>query len=281
MKVVALCKTFGGHEWVQAMAYSIYDHVDNIVFVNSDVSWTGARGNKCRGEIEKIEDKQNKIRVLEFDTHNQMAQVMYGYNYIQDKLPCDYVMLIDTDEVWDGNQLIQAKEFLAKNPEKIAYRTRMYTYLKTPFYRVSPVEPLLPVSFVNMKQGNLGGLPRACDLPYIRTTGRNERDIFFHHFVYVRENFNSVLEKIISSHVSEEKNYADMSVWIPEVWNRLPDIDNFYKTKGIHPGIGFAKNWRNLAQVVLADLPEILQTKRFSIMEKFIDEAVADKNLCA
>ena len=70
MKITELCKTFRGDECLEAMIRSIYDYVDHIVFVNSEISWkhnikgnTQNEGNTCKDIIKRlmIEEKLNKI----------------------------------------------------------------------------------------------------------------------------------------------------------------------------------------------------------------------------
>lgn len=271
MKIVALCKTFGGEEWIEAMTRSIAPFVEKIVFVNSDVSWTGRRGNSCKREIQRmlsITDIRSKIISLNHNTIDQHDQVMFGYKFIRQNFPkTKYVMLIDTDEVWNNYDLSQAIRFLEKNPGKEAYRCNIYTYIKSPLWRVEPIEPLKPVVFVRSDLECLGISARACSLPYVIMQNENREPIFYHHYVYVRKDFNTILEKIISSHVSEQTQYTDMSVWIPEVWNNLPRKPSHLE--GIHPAIGFQKNWNNLTEIAESEMPRILREINFPIVEQF------------
>lgn len=283
MKIVALTKTFAGEEWIKPMTLSIYPYVEKIVFVNSEISWTGRKGNTCKQAIDGFKNRkkrwnrrkgswiysddcidiENKIVSLNYDTINQLEQCLYGYEYIQRNHPCDYVMLIDTDEVWDSQDLENAIQFLKENPGYQAYRSSVYTYIKSPYWRVSPIEPLKPVCFIKADLSDLGNNARCCGLPSI--VMKNEKgDIPYHHYVYVRDNFNIVLEKIISSHVSEEALYEDMSKWIPEVWNRLPDVKG-----GFHPAIGYKRNWLEIETIGQDKLPKVLKERTFPIMEKF------------
>lgn len=288
MKIVALVKTFAGEEWIKPMTLSIYPYVEKIVFVNSEISWTGRKGNSCKQAIYKMigtalskeerqhrqrnklplifqsgMDVENKIVSLNYNTINQLEQCLYGYEYIKRNFPCDYVMLIDTDEVWDAQDLENAIQFLKENPGYEAYRSGVYTYIKSPYWRVSPVEPLEPVCFIKSNLSDLGNNARCCGLPSI-TMKNDLGKIPYHHYVYVRDNFNIVLEKIISSHVSEEALYEDMSRWIPEVWNKLPNVNG-----GFHPAIGYKKNWFGIETIEKDKLPKILREKNFPIMEKF------------
>lgn len=268
MRLIALCKTWGGGEWVRAMAMSVAPYVDKIVFVNSEVSWIGRKGNTCKAEIAKLRELGDKIVSLDFDTTNQTEQIQYGLDYIKQTFQCTHLMLIDTDEVWDSVDMEKAVAFIKSNPDVGGYQARMESYIKSPFYRIIPPETNTPTCFVSMSR--LIPNRRSNTLLGIRAGHIKPRvlipDVKFHHFAYVRNDFNTVLEKIFTSHVSEDTRYTDMSVWIPEVWNRLPDAK---VNGGFHPLIGHHHYWQGIAQVTKHDLPQILQTNSLPIMIKY------------
>jgi len=121
-----------------------------------------------------------------------------------------------------------------------------------------------PVCFVKPNLETLGDKARACDLDYFLI-----RDVWFHHFSHVRLNFNRVLEKIMTSHIWEQFEYADMSKWIPEVYNKLPEWNKKLYPDGFHPNNDFRHNWKGIKVVERAQLPEILRKYKFKIMERF------------
>lgn len=257
MNIVALYKTFRGEEFLEASIRSIYDRVHKIVLVNSEISWTGRKGNTCKEVIKKFVDTENKLISIDCDTSNQLEQCDIGFQYIKYHFDCDFVMLIDTDEVWDNKNLDSAIKCLEDDPRHdVVYRVGIYTYIKSPYYRVTPIEPLKPVVFVSTKRNYLGSSQRCHGLESVTMQTKDKLSIFYHHFVYVRKDFNTVLEKIISSHVSENREYQDMSEWIPQVWNRLPRLQGKWKD-GFHPAIGFQGHWSKLEKVELKSLPEV------------------------
>jgi hypothetical protein len=275
MNIVALCKTFRGQEWIKPMTMSIYPYIKNIVFINSEISWTGRQGNLCKDHILELmqtlpDGKNGKIISLDHDTIDQFEQCMVGYNYIKENLEADIVMLIDTDEVWNDHDLQVCIDYIKRHPNHSTYKNNVYTYIKSPLYRVSPPEPLEPVSFVQVDLPDLGKHARACDLPtqLILDEGDENKRLFYHHYVYVRDEFNTVLEKIITSHASEHRYYQDMGVWIPEVWNSLPYIQGHWK-EGFHPAIGFKVNWKDLDKIKRSQMPRVLRENNFPILRKF------------
>jgi hypothetical protein len=252
------------------MIRSIYNYVDKIIFVNSELSWNGRRGNTCKKEISRIKtvmDRYDKIISLSFDTINQFEQCMYGYLTIKNNFKCDYVMHIDTDEIWDDDNLQRAIKFIQKNPRHKAYRSHIYTYIKSPLYRVTPIEGLKPVVFTSSALPDLGQSDRSCDMPYILMDD-NKGPILYHHYVYVRHSFNTVLEKIITSHVSENVEYQDMSKWIPEVWNKFPNIEGHW-LEGYHPHRDFKRNWMGVDQITKDQMPPVLKKHNYPILEQF------------
>jgi hypothetical protein len=264
--IVALVKTFRGEEFIRAMTLSIYPHVDKIVFVNSALSWTGGKGNTCYEEISKMmkeDGLKDKIISMECTTTDQLQQCDYGYQWIKKNLEADYVMLIDTDEVWDNENMIRAKAFIEMNPSHLSYRSHIYTYIKSPLYRLDPIEELEPVVFVNTKLPNLGISFRSCDIPFVRIP-----DVIFHHYVHVRKNFNTVLEKIVTSHSSESEQYQDMSEWIPQVWNKLPQVEGTWR-EGFHPNVKYKGNWKGIREISRKEMPAVLLDNYFPILEQF------------
>lgn len=263
MHITVLCKTFRGDEFLEPMALSVAPFVDKIVFVNSEISWTGRQGNTCKPVIEKLkgEGLKDKIISLDFNTNSQKEQVDYGFNYIRKHIPYDYLLLQDSDEVWDYKDLEKAINYIKDNPQYSIFRTRMYTYIKSPFWRVYPIEQLKPIVFVSNTINGLGEASRGHD--YHKEAHALPPDIYLHHFVYVRKDFNTVLEKIISSHASENAEYRDMSRWIPEVWNNLPEVKDF------HPAKGFAHCWHEIMVVPKAMLPCIFNEREFDIIKRF------------
>jgi hypothetical protein len=275
MNLVALCKTFRGDEWLLPMTLAIYPYISKIVFVNSEISWSGRHGNHCKkviNEMKETIDPDDKIISLDFDTINQFEQDWHGYKWIEENLNADYVMLVDTDEIWDDHDLKVAKNHIEMHPEFDTYKTNIYTYIKSPLYRVDPIEPLQPVSFIRMGLEDLGGHARCCDPKFkarlVLDEGDSNSKIFYHHYVYVRNEFNTVLEKIITSHVSEHRYYYPMDVWIPEVWNKLPNLEGIWKT-GFHPAEKFRRNWKGVKEISPDVMPRILRVENFPILKQF------------
>ena len=257
MKIIALYKVWSGEEWLEPSVLSILPYVHKIVLLTSNISWIGGKNNPSLPIISNLIAKyRNQILHINHDEIDQIKHCQYGYDYIRRNIPCDYIQLIDSDEVFSKKDFEIIIDFLSKNTKHNIIKINMFTYIKSPFYRIDPIEPLKPICFINAKKIiDLGKSSRACSLRPIFTIP----DAYFHHFVFVRHSFNKVLEKLIQSHISENQLYYNMNKWIPEVWNKLPDYNREMFPTGFHPAIGFCSNWKNIRKITLDELPVILR----------------------
>lgn len=270
MKIIALMKTWSGQEWLKACVESIYNYCEKIVLLTSNISWIGAKDNPSIPiikEIQECHDINKKVIHINHDEPDQLKHCMYGYKYIQDNLACDYIQLIDNDELWDKQNYEKAIYYLKKEPGYKAYRTQMYTYIKSPFYRIDPIEALKPVCFIKPDLKDMGLEPRGCAIKPFYTM----QDVYCHHFVMVRQYPNNVFEKLIQSHITEKQPYERLDKWIPIVWNNIPNVPTSWTQQrgGFHMAIGYGKNWKGIKQVNLADLPEVLHNRRYPEILQF------------
>lgn len=266
LKIIALCKTFSGEEFVGAMIDSIYNQVDKIVFVHSDTSWTNKKGNTVKEVVKKWKsekDNLDKIVNLEWDCINQIEQYEYGYNWIKNNLKSNFIMLVDTDEIWDEEDLIRAKEYLISNRMYNAFTVNMYTYIKSPFYRLKNIEPCKPTIFIRNSCNSIKGVrgnkivPRLC-----------LKNIFMHHFTYVRKDFNSIIEKIMASTKADGLNTIDLNKWITEKWDKLPDSS----ITNLHTSKGFEHYWLGVKKISKEELPKVFQKNSYPIIEQYLKE---------
>lgn len=264
MKFIALYKTWQGEEFVTASLESIYNFVDKIVMVHSDVSWTGSEGNTVEPAVNEWaaeNDTHGKIVNLYGSFTDQNKQYNFGLKYIHETFKFDFIMLVDTDEVWTSDQLERCKVYLERFGRRCdVFTTSLYTYVKTPFYRIVPQEMCRPTVFITPKIKEFTGargwdiVPRA----YIKKTD-------FHHFTFVRSSEEKVKEKLINSSVGDgsgiDQGQPLVENWWEDKWEKMPFVDEFhYQQK-------FAKVWKGLECITLQDLPESVRSK--AIMSKF------------
>lgn len=260
MHVVALYKTWDGEEWLEASLSSIYDHVDEIVMVHSELSWLGERGNTCREPAMRWSDEndtQGKVHHVDVECTSQEHQYARGIEYIRQHIPeCDVVMAIDTDEVWEEQYLTNAKRQVAaaKFP---AYRCDMHSYLKTPFYRVHPPYGQPTVFFRDFDL--LTQSPRGCRAEHVDML----EDVWFHHYTYVRKSRADVERKIAQSCKADGGERIAIN-WLERVYDRLPegqDLHAFQRWKHV---------WRQVISIWWSDLPAPVRECEF--MKQFWPE---------
>lgn len=253
MKIISLTKTFSGNEFIIPAIKSLYNFVDKFVFVNSDTSWTGKIGNTVKPIIEtwqKDNDTENKIVHFDCNLKTQRDQYTVGYRYIRENFDADWIMIFDTDEVWDFMNIERAKKLLSNSFNYNAIAANMHTYIKSPLYRVVPPEFCKPTVFIR---------PIFHDLIGIRGNGVTpkffDEGLFFHHFTYVRYNEEDVFEKIKTSLLGDQEDVpatklVNMKKWVIDKWNKMPRAYNFHTTKH------FEKSWHRLKTIGIQDLPE-------------------------
>jgi len=251
MKIVGLCKTYSGHEFVTAAIEELYGFLDKMVFVHSEISWTGQIGNTVKPVIkewEKENDKDSKIIHLHSNVKSQEEQYKLGYEYIVNVLKPDWIMLFDTDEVWDYMNLNIARKLLKDCVEYNSIASVMHTYLKSPLYRVFPPEYCEPTVFVRPILPYLMGIRGNKVMPRLRS------NMFFHHFTYVRDNEQDVFDKIQTSLLGDREdvpqiNLVDIEKWKKEKW------DNILTAKDLHTTKAYESSWKECRKISVGELP--------------------------
>ena len=251
MKIVSLTKTWRGSEWAIAALKSNYAHIDKAIFVHSEVSWTGEAGNDVRAETErwcKDHDKENKVININFDSESQADQYNHAIEYAEKNLEFDWFMVSDTDEVWDDDNWGRALRYLnGASPDTNGFTVRMFTFIKSPFFRIEPMDSCQPVTFIRKGVKYNGN----------RFSDTNPRkameDVFFHHFSGVRKRLDLVIQKHTVSSKVENTALHNMDEWVLTKWNYLP-----YATR-IHPNSEFSGTWERVVVVPLESLPKAAQ----------------------
>lgn len=257
LRIVAIIKTFRGDEFAVASLESIYHHMTKIVYVHSNVSWTGQKGNTVAPLIEawkKQYDVADKIVNLYFDSADQNAQYQHALEYAKKHCQYDYKLLIDTDEVWDRQSIAAAIEHAAAHPERDGWYVNMHTYIKSPFYRIEPIDRCKPAVLIKKGLGINGvrGVmtPNSELLPH---------PIVMHHFCAVRKSLSLVWEKHTNSCSTEAEPMVPKEFWVKNVWNKLPNAEDLLPLKRHRSA------WKRVRQVTLDELPEALRGDPFTL----------------
>jgi hypothetical protein len=252
MNIWAVCKTFRGEEFAQASLESIYEHVSGILYVHQDIGWTGKEGNTVRPIVSKVADPKKKIHhivIKEKSSQNdQYNEAIAWLQAMKEKI--DYVQLIDTDEVFDEKTWPMIKSELVKNEQRdkpfAALRCHMYSYIKSPFFRIYPEEPLCPIIMVRWAEIKKDVID--CRGSTIEPSATMD-GVYFHHFCSVRKSLSVVWEKHESSCGIENEPVVPKDEWVRTVWNKLPDAENLL------PLQRYRSAWREVKPVPISDLP--------------------------
>jgi hypothetical protein len=151
----------------------------------------------------------------------------------------EWLMLIDTDEVWDAPVLDKLIKGLDRIPENAnAVCCKMETYIKDEKYRIYPPEPLMPTVMVRSRVPGLSGTRGNMITPrgYVKGT-------YFHHYTYVRENEREVFNKIVRSHLGDRLRPVDLDKWRVEKWDKIPNCTD------LHPTEGYEHCWKGVRVV--------------------------------
>lgn len=250
MKLVALYKTWDGGEFVDASLVSIYDHVDAIVMVHSEVSWLGERGNTVKPAAVawcEEHDKVGKVHHLDVEISNQEEQYAAGVEYLKRHDLGDVVMVVDADEIWESQYIENARRQIHDDPYP-AYRCNMHTYLKTPFYRVNPPYGS-PTVFLTVPE-LLTESPRGSRAP-----AKQLSDVWMHHYTYVRESRELVERKL---HQSAKGDGGERVVknWMSGVYDRLPE------GKNLHAFSRWRHVWERIEKITYSDIPPAMRSAK-------------------
>ena len=258
MKIVSLYVAFQGHDFVKASIDSIYNHVDKIVFAQSNIGWKGTP-DKAKNTVfpvvkkwKEINDYADKIINIHGDWGDQLSHYNAGVEYIRKNIKCDYIHIIDTDEIYDDENLIKAKKYLiADNGKHDSFSCRINTYVKSPFYQVNPIEPCSPVVFLKASVQGVTGV--RCN-----RVGNRQRweDVKYHHMCYVRVNDEDIRRKFYSIQVAD--GHASANDWLTRIWDNI-NYKNLPYLKNLHPTIGAEKCWSSLIKINKSDMPIYLQ----------------------
>jgi len=253
MKIIAITKTFRGSEFALDSLASVYPHIDKMVYIHSEVGWNGDKGNTVRDIVKKAPDPLKKLIHLSMEG-TQAEQYNYATDYLlKQGIEFDYIMLIDTDEVWDQAGWDTATPRLLENikngnPIK-SFKVRVHDYIKSPFYRVDPPSPAKPTAFLH-RSGLVNGIGlRGLGIaPHVllKTT-------YYHHFCSVRNSLGAVLNKHDTSCTAEAEPMVDATTWIRNVWNRLPNATNCL------PLVKHASNWKGVKEISISELPQAVR----------------------
>jgi len=255
MKLISITKTFRGECLCIPSLESVYPYMHKMIYVHSNVSWQNKNGNTVAPLIEQWKrdnDKHNKIMNVYYDTNSQIGQYEKALETAK-QFDYDFLMLVDTDEVWARKDIEAAIKFIDGDKEHMGFKSSMYSYVKSPFYRIVPYDMLSPVVFIR-KGAGINGCRGSLTEKQVTIPG-----IEFHHFCSVRKSFTTVWDKHVASCAEENEPMVDRAEWINGVWNKLPNAFNLLPLKN------HTANWKTAERIKIEQLPESMLGDKFTM----------------
>jgi hypothetical protein len=268
--LVALYKTFRGGEWAPMSLDSIKNHVDAIVAVHSTKGWVDTDlTNNCIGKFNEwvhVNHRIDSYHSLIGEYRTQEEQYRAGWEYIKKRFPEAHVLLIDVDEIWEEKDLMEAKAFILTYPHK-AYKCRLRTYIKEPYYLIDPEETCSPVVIISASEVK--------ELKGVRGNGIDDimliSGVRMHHFSYVRKSFEDIKLKFLTSESGDHSpSHKD---WLTRVWPFIPDIKDFHTT------IGHENSWHSIRTITSEELPAAVRGREIINLNEKLWEQFQDKFL--
>jgi predicted O-methyltransferase YrrM len=247
-KFISLFKGYRGGEWFRLSLESVQPYTDGCVVIFSDGPWVDSLTlpENCSQPLAEFQaahpDYPVVVRTKAFTRHEH--QYDYGLSVIREEFgPDSAVLIVDTDEVWDGPALRTLREIVEASPRMMNFRSRIFTYLKSPLYRVYPTEAdsRVPVALQDARaEATTGRCTVAGPTHLIDSIG-------FHHFCYVRREFADIREKF--QNTSSQEKTPSKATWLDTAWPELPNGTNLHMTPG------YEQVWQSMRIVVPSMLP--------------------------
>lgn len=223
------------NEWrfLPAVAGQLLQIVDKVVLMRGSSSQSGAPVTR----LLPIPELDQRIEVLEGNWTNEADTRNAGMNYLQD---CDYVFMVDSDEILVDRDLRTLKEMCDSGLHS-AIAVHLFTYWKTPEYRIEPPE-----------DGTIKMVLRG-DVRLVGVREIRERfttaDVWCRHLSYVRTDEEAREKMRLSGHAREIR-----PDWYEQVWRAWDTNRNLENLHPVHPSA-----YRRATRIADPELQEALQ----------------------
>ena len=214
MKLGAAIPVLNEWRFMPAVTGQLLRIVDRLVLLRGHRSQSGApvealvRPPKLDARVELLDGSWRS----EAQTRNA------GMDYLND---CDYVVMIDSDEILVDRDLETLKAMCAEG-KHAAVSVKLYTCWKTPEYRIDPPEDGT-IKMVLRRDVRIHGV-REIRASFVAA------DVWCRHLSYVRSD-EEVREKIrLSGHAHEIRPDWYENVW--KAWDRNPALEDLHP---VHP----------------------------------------------
>lgn len=247
-KIIVLCEAYFGAEWMELSLKKLEPYVEKILVVIGEDTYdsSGIPRENVDEIYGKLSKNNYKYDILRGRWSSEQEQQNDALNYIRNNhKECTHLFKVDTDEIYTPKELLKIKEIIRKPAffNKIL-RVKMYTYIKTVFHRVSPIEEYCPIAIIPI-------------LPYIQFSGPRQAvganykimDCKMHHYSLVRKKDESIQTKF--------KTRGDVKTnQLVENWYQKFYIGFNEKMTNFHTIKGSETQWKTIETVSENKLPK-------------------------
>ena len=254
MAFVALYKCYRGGEWFRTSLESIRPAVDAVVAVFGP-SWIKTDlPENCMEPLRQFarENPSLPVHIVLSESNQQDEQYKGGMNFIlsnyRRKSERLTAMIVDTDEIWMGDDAMSLRQLVDANPTIPYFTTRMRTYIRSPLYEITPSEPNCPTVAVNCL--------RSYDVKCRFSGGRRVApskllpDRYMYHYSFVRADEADIRLKFFAT--ESQESVPSNRLWLDQTWPRLPNVVNFHMAKG------YERCWQGIRLLRECDVPKVI-----------------------
>jgi len=138
MKIGVLMVVNCDQENVEYSLKGVYDFCDVIVVVHSDTNWAGVKkSDNTLAKLRAFEDPAQKLRVTTGSFPIQKEHRTFALEAVR-KEKCDYVFIVDGDEIYDPKSLVNTRAFMQAHPEAHLFHVKFCQMWKTLSYKLIP-----------------------------------------------------------------------------------------------------------------------------------------------
>ena len=214
MKLGAAIPVLNEWRFIPAVAGQLLRIVDRCILLRGSRSFSG----QPTGELSSLPELDPRLEVVEGNWGSPVQTRNSGIELLSD---CDYIFMLDSDEILLDEDLEKLKDLCSSGVHKVI-STKLFTYWKTPEYRIDPPEP--GVVRVVVRKDVRMVRNRDVQVPIY------ESDIWMRHLSYVRTD-KEVQEKMrLSGHLHEWRRDWYENVW--KAWDRDRSLKNLHP---VHP----------------------------------------------
>lgn len=255
----ALYVVFNDADYIEYSITSLPDSVSEIVVLRTLHPWNGP-------DVE-LDDTSDRIRALrdprvtliegdwrsdiEGEWLSEIKHRSAALDVIREK-GCDFSLIVDGDEVYETARLARAMRAVEADESHDMWRTPLWTYWKSPLWRIDPPEPSEPIFAIRVRESARFTRSRNPEGP---SALMRERTPFLHHFSYAKPS-EEIREKVGAWGHSHELRPR----WWEDVWLAW---DSNHKLKDLNPV--FRRHYNRAIYSGVEHLPEQMRNHPYVV----------------